>query len=188
MKHVVPFRQHPRKPSGFLPVRNATIHNLKNVSVDIPLDVLTVVTGVAGSGKSSLVRDVFARQYADRVILVDQSPVTATGRSTPATFLGFFDEIRKVMAAETGAEASLFSFNSKGGCPVCGGRGAIVTELVFMDPVTTTCEACEGRRYSQVYCLTVITGKTLWKSRTCLLPKPGTFSVNTAKSAKPWMP
>ena len=149
MKHVVPFREHPRKPSGFLPVRNATIHNLKNVSVNIPLDVLTVVTGVAGSGKSSLIRDVFARQYADRVILVDQSPVTATGRSTPATFLGFFDEIRKVMAAETGAEASLFSFNSKGGCPVCGGRGSIVTELVFMDPVTTTCEACEGRRYSQ---------------------------------------
>ncbi|MGN1414612.1 MAG: ATP-binding cassette domain-containing protein [Anaerovoracaceae bacterium] len=149
MKHVVPFREHPRMPSGFLPVRNASIHNLKNVSVDIPLDVLTVVTGVAGSGKSSLIRDVFARQYADRVILVDQSPVTATGRSTPATFLGFFDEIRKVMAAETGAEASLFSFNSKGGCPVCGGRGAIVTELVFMDPVTTTCEACEGRRYSQ---------------------------------------
>ena len=110
---------------------------------------IVVFTGVSGSGKSSLIRDVFARQYADRVILVDQSPVTATGRSTPATFLGFFDEIRKVMAAETGAEASLFSFNSKGGCPVCGGRGSIVTELVFMDPVTTTCEACEGRRYSQ---------------------------------------
>ena len=94
-------------------------------------------------------RDVFAKQYADRAVLVDQSPVTATGRSTPATFLGFFDEIRKVMAAENGVDASLFSFNSKGACPVCGGRGQIVTELVFMDPVTTVCEACEGKRYSE---------------------------------------
>lgn len=130
-------------------IRGLRQNNLKNISLDVPKGKIVVVTGVAGSGKSSLIRDAFARQYVDRVILVDQSPVTATGRSTPATFLGFFDEIRKVMAAETGAEASLFSFNSKGGCPVCGGRGSIVTELVFMDPVTTTCEACEGRRYSQ---------------------------------------
>ena len=148
MKHIVPLKQHPRIPKTCLPVRNACIHNLKNVSVDIPLDVLTVITGVAGSGKSSLIRDVFAKQYADRVILVDQSPVTATGRSTPATFLGFFDEIRKVMGQENGVDPALFSFNSKGGCPVCGGRGSIVTELVFMDPVTTVCEACDGKRYS----------------------------------------
>ena len=149
MKHIVPLKEDLRTPKGFLPVRNACVHNLKNVSVDIPLDVLTVVTGVAGSGKSSLIRDVFAKQYDDRVVLVDQSPVTATGRSTPATFLGFFDEIRRVMAAENGVDASLFSFNSKGGCPVCGGRGSIVTELVFMDPVTTVCESCEGKRYSK---------------------------------------
>ncbi len=148
MKYVEPIKAAPRTPKEFLPVRNACAHNLKNVSVDIPLNVLTVVTGVAGSGKSSLIRDVFARQYADRVVLVDQSPVTATGRSTPATFLGFFDEIRRVMAAANGVEASLFSFNSKGACPSCGGRGMLVTELVFMDPVTTVCEACEGKRYS----------------------------------------
>ena len=123
MKQSVPLKEKPRTPKSYLPVRNACVHNLKNVSVEIPLNVLTVVTGVAGSGKSSLIRDVFARQYADRVVLVDQSPVTATGRSTPATFLGFFDEIRKVMAAENGVEPALFSFNSKGGCPVCGGRG-----------------------------------------------------------------
>ena len=149
LKQNTPIKAQPRIPREFLPVRNASVHNLKQVSVDIPLNVLTVVTGVAGSGKSSLIRDVFARQYADRVVLVDQSPVTATGRSTPATFLGFFDEIRRVMAAENGVDASLFSFNSKGACPVCGGRGQIVTELVFMDPVTTICEACEGKRYSQ---------------------------------------
>ena len=142
-------KAHPRIPTEFLPIRNASLHNLKNVSVDVPLHVLTVVTGVAGSGKSSLIRDVFAKTYEDRVILVDQSPVTATGRSTPATFLGFFDEIRKVMGQANGVEASLFSFNSKGACPVCKGRGSLVTELVFMDPVTTVCEACEGSRYSQ---------------------------------------
>ena len=149
LKNNTPLKAAPRTPKDFLPVRNACVHNLKNVSADIPLNVLTVVTGVAGSGKSSLIRDVFAKQYADRVVLVDQSPVTATGRSTPATFLGFFDEIRKVMAAENGVDASLFSFNSKGACPVCSGRGQIVTELVFMDPVTTVCEACEGKRYSE---------------------------------------
>ena len=149
MKQVIPLKASPRMPKAFLPVRNASVHNLKHVDVDIPLNVLTVVTGVAGSGKSSLIRDVFAKAYADRVVLVDQSPVTATGRSTPATFLGFFDEIRRVMAEANGVDASLFSFNNKGACPCCGGRGQIVTELVFMDPVTTVCEACEGRRYSQ---------------------------------------
>ena len=161
MKEDIPIKGNPRKPENFLPVRNATLHNLKNVSVDIPLNVLTVVTGVAGSGKSSLIRDVFAKQYEDRVVLVDQSPVTATGRSTPATFLGFFDEIRKVMASENGVDASLFSFNSKGACPVCGGRGVIVTELVFMDPVTTVCEACEGKRYSKEALSYQYHGKTI---------------------------
>ena len=149
MKHTESLKEQPRTPKRFLPVQNASVHNLKHVSVDIPLNVLTVVTGVAGSGKSSLIRDVFAKQYADQVVLVDQSPVTATGRSTPATFLGFFDEIRHVIAKENGVDAGLFSFNSKGACPACSGRGQIVTELVFMDPVTTVCEACEGKRYSQ---------------------------------------
>ena len=144
-----PLNRSPRKPSGFLPVRNATLHNLKNVSVDIPLGVFAVITGVAGSGKSTLIRDVFAKQYEERVVLVDQSPITATGRSTPVTFLGIFDEIRKLIAAENATDPGWFSFNSKGACPCCGGRGVIVTELVFMDPVTTVCEECEGKRYSK---------------------------------------
>lgn len=148
LKQLTPIKEEPRRPKEFLEIQNANIHNLKNVSVNIPLNVLTAVTGVAGSGKSSLIRDVFARQYEDSVILVDQSPVTATGRSTPATFLGFFDDIRKRIAEENNENAALFSFNSKGACPVCSGRGIIVTELVFMDPVTTTCESCGGSRYS----------------------------------------
>lgn len=149
MAEKISIKDKPRIPKDFLPVRNAALHNLKNVSVDIPLNILTVVTGVAGSGKSTLIRDIFAKEYSDRVILVDQSPVTATGRSTPATYLGFFDEIRKILAKDTNTSPSLFSFNSKGACPVCKGKGVVITELVFMDPVTTVCEECEGKRYSK---------------------------------------
>lgn len=149
MKEESAVKENPRIPTEYLPVRNANVHNLKNISVDIPLGVLTVVTGVAGSGKSSLIRDVFAKQYEEQVVLVDQSPITATGRSTPVTFLGIFDEIRKIMAAQSDVDAGMFSFNSKGACPVCGGRGAVVTELVFMDPVVTVCESCGGKRYSE---------------------------------------
>ena len=149
MREKIEVKENVRIPNKFLSIKNASIHNLKNVSVDIPLNVLTVVSGVAGSGKSSLIRDVFAKKYSNQVVLVDQSPITATGRSTSATYLGFFDEIRRVMAKENNVDPSIFSFNSKGACPVCGGRGVIVTELVFMDPVTTICEACEGTRYSK---------------------------------------
>lgn len=149
MKNTIEINKNPRIPQKFLPIRNACKHNLKNVSVDIPLGVLTVVTGVAGSGKSSLIRDVFAKEYEEQVVLVDQSAITATGRSTPVTFLGIFDDIRKVIAEENHVEAALFSFNSKGACPICKGKGAVVTELVFMDPVVTVCEECEGKRYSK---------------------------------------
>ncbi len=149
MKKIIPVNTRSRKPTCFLPVRNACVHNLKHVDVDIPLGILTVVTGVAGSGKSSLIRDVFAKQHEDQVVLVDQSAITATGRSTVCTFLGFFDEIRKLFAKENDTDAAMFSFNSKGACPVCKGRGSITTELVFMEPVTTVCESCDGKRYSR---------------------------------------
>lgn len=149
LRDKISVKQDPRKPVKFLPVREAKLHNLKNVSVDIPLNILTVVTGVAGSGKSSLIREVFAKQYEDEVVLVDQSPITARDRSTPSTFLGFFDEMRKLIAEENKVDAALFSFNSKGACPICKGKGVIVTELAFMDPIVTECEACEGVRYSK---------------------------------------
>ena len=148
-RNEVSLKEKVRTPKDFLPVRNANVHNLKNVDVDIPLNVLTVVTGVAGSGKSSLIRDVFAKKYEDRVVLVDQSPITATNRSTPVSYLGIFDEIRKVMAKANDVDPSLFSFNSDGACPHCGGRGFVTTELVFMDPITTKCEVCDGKRYSE---------------------------------------
>lgn len=147
-RNEVPLKENVRIPTDFLPIKNANVHNLKNVNVQIPLNVLTVVTGVAGSGKSSLIRDVFAKQYEDKVVLVDQSPITATNRSTPVSYLGIFDEIRKLMAKKNNVDSGYFSFNSIGACPTCGGKGFVTTELVFMDPVTTKCEVCDGNRYS----------------------------------------
>ena len=161
MRQSLPVRQSPRRPSGTLPVRGACLHNLRNVDVDIPLGIMTVVTGVAGSGKSTLISKVFARQYESGIVMVDQGPITATNRSTPASFLGFFDEIRKLLAHESGKEEGLFSFNSKGACPACGGRGVIVTELAFMDPVVTECEACGGVRYNEEALACTYKGKNI---------------------------
>lgn len=149
MLQSLPVKETPRKPTGSLPVRDACLHNLKHVDVDIPLGIMTVVTGVAGSGKSTLISQVFAKQYESDVVMIDQGPITATNRSTPASYLGFFDEIRKLLARESGKPDSLFSFNSAGACPVCGGKGVIVTELAFMDPIVTECETCGGVRYNQ---------------------------------------
>lgn len=161
MRQSLPIKEKPRQPQGSLPVRGASLHNLKNVDVDIPLGIMTVVTGVAGSGKSTLISRVFARQYDSDIVMIDQGPITATNRSTPASYLGFFDEIRKLLARENGKPDSLFSFNSTGACPVCGGKGVIVTELAFMDPIVTECEACNGMRYNQEALACTYKGKNI---------------------------
>jgi len=161
LKHNIGLKENPRIPSEFLKIENANVHNLKNINVDIPLNVLSVVTGVAGSGKSSLIRDVFVKKYEDKVVLVDQGNITATNRSTPASYLGFFDDIRNVFAKENKVSSSFFSFNSDGGCPVCGGKGYIVTELVFMDPIVTKCEACDGKRFSKQALSYLYNGKNI---------------------------
>ncbi|XTZ15315.1 excinuclease ABC subunit UvrA [Micromonospora echinospora] len=137
-----------RKPTGTLPIRNAKLHNLRGVDVDFPLGVLTSVTGVAGSGKSTLVSRVFAAEYPQAIVL-DQSAVGINPRSTPATYTGVWDLVRKQFAAAHRLDASLFSFNAKGACPECKGRGTITTDLAFMDPVTVVCEVCGGTRYRQ---------------------------------------
>jgi excinuclease UvrABC ATPase subunit len=137
-----------RAPTGTLPLRNVTLHNLRDVSVDVPAGVLTVVTGVAGSGKSSLISEAFRRAHPD-AIFVDQSPIAASSRSTPATYLGLMDPIRKLFAKANGVDASLFSFNANGACEECQGRGVLITELAYMDPVTTHCESCHGRRFKE---------------------------------------
>lgn len=161
MLQSLPVKQTPRRPVGSLPVRDACLHNLKHVDVDIPLGIMTVVTGVAGSGKSTLISRVFAKQYENDIVMIDQGPITATNRSTPASYLGFFDEIRKLLARESGKPDGLFSFNSTGACPVCGGKGVIVTELAFMDPIVTECEACGGVRYNQEALACTCKGKNI---------------------------
>ena len=161
LRASLPVKQHFRRMTGSLPVRQASLHNLKNIDVDIPLGIMTVVTGVAGSGKSTLITKIFAKKYAEETVLIDQGPITATNRSTPASYLGFFDEIRRLMAEENGKEEGLFSFNSVGACPVCAGKGVIVTELSFMYPIVTECEACGGSRYSKEALACTCKGKNI---------------------------
>ncbi len=130
----------------FFRIENATANNLRDVSVKIPKGVLTCITGVAGSGKSSLVHECFVKQHPEAIV-IDQSPIGKSSRANPATFIGIFDSIRKEFAAATQTEASLFSFNSKGACTKCNGQGVLSFELHFLDAVKTVCDECEGKRY-----------------------------------------
>ena len=139
-----------RTPKGALEIRGASTHNLRDVDVDIPLGVLTVVTGVAGSGKSSLVHGSLGRQpgaAGEDVVSVDQSPIRGSRRSNPATYTGLLDPIRKAFAKANGVKPALFSANSEGACPTCNGAGVVFTDLAMMAGVSTTCEDCEGKRF-----------------------------------------
>ncbi|WP_306339961.1 excinuclease ABC subunit UvrA [Streptomyces sp. AS13] len=134
-----------RKPTGALEIRGATSHNLRDVDVDIPLGVLTVITGVAGSGKSSLVHG--SIPAGENVISVDQSPIKGSRRSNPATYTGLLEPIRKAFAKANGVKPALFSANSEGACPTCNGAGVIFTDLGVMAGVSSPCEDCEGKRF-----------------------------------------
>jgi len=134
-----------RTASQMLEVRGADTHNLQDVDVDIPLGVLAVVTGVAGSGKSSLIHGSVSGR--DGVVAIDQTPIRGSRRSNPATYTGMLDPIRKAFAKANGVKPALFSANSEGACPSCNGAGVIYTDLSFMETVATTCEECEGKRY-----------------------------------------
>jgi excinuclease UvrABC ATPase subunit len=138
-------RRH-REITGHYEIRNARVNNLKNVSVDIPKGVLTCVTGVAGSGKSSLINEVFVKAHPEAIV-IDQSPVARSIRSTPATYTGMFDHIRRDLARATGSDPALFSYNSKGACPKCKGNGFIKVEMSFLDDVSIVCDECNGRKY-----------------------------------------
>jgi excinuclease UvrABC ATPase subunit len=134
-----------REPSGALEVRGATTNNLHDIDVDIPLGVLVVVTGVAGSGKSSLINGSVSGR--DGVVTIDQGAIHGSRRSYPATYTGLLDPIRKAFAKANGVKPALFSANSKGACPNCNGAGVVYTELAIMQSVATTCEECEGKRF-----------------------------------------
>jgi excinuclease UvrABC ATPase subunit len=160
-----PFKAEPRPVRETFRLENATLHNLKGISVDVPLDVFGVVAGVAGSGKSSLM-ECFRRAFPDldRVVYISQKSIGVSLRSTPATYMDVAGDIRKAFAKAHKMKEEYFTFNGKGACPVCGGKGVIVSEMAFMDAIETTCEACGGLRYAPEalgYTLTGATGETL---------------------------
>ncbi|MFI2607644.1 ATP-binding cassette domain-containing protein [Kitasatospora sp. NPDC018619] len=140
-----PLRDTVRKPTGRLEIRGASTHNLRDVDVDVPLGVLTVVTGVAGSGKSSLIHGSIPRE--EGVVSVDQGAIKGSRRSNPATYTGLLEPVRKAFAKANGVKPALFSANSEGACPTCNGAGVVFTDLAMMAGVATTCEDCEGKRY-----------------------------------------
>ena len=145
LERRVQLKEQVRERTGSLEIRGADAHNLRRVDVDVPLGVLTVVTGVAGSGKSSLIHG--SLPAGEDVVVVDQSAIRGSRRSNPATYTGLLDPIRKAFAKANGVKPALFSNNSEGACPVCKGAGVIYTELGFMETVSTPCEECEGRRF-----------------------------------------
>ncbi|HDK7155789.1 TPA: excinuclease ABC subunit UvrA [Clostridium botulinum] len=138
---------HTRKAKEWLSIKNANLHNLKNINVDIPKGVMTVVTGVAGSGKSTLINGLLPKIYPE-TIFIDQGTIHASIRSNIATYTGIFDFIRNLFAKENNVKSSLFSFNSEGACPECKGLGVTYTDLAFMDTVISICEVCEGNRFT----------------------------------------
>jgi excinuclease UvrABC ATPase subunit len=148
-----------RTPSGALQIRGATQHNLKDVDVDVPLGVLTVITGVAGSGKSSLIHGNVPA--FDDVVVVDQSPIKGSRRSSPATYTGLLDSIRSAFAKANGVKPALFSANSEGACIACKGLGVIITDLGFQSTVETVCEVCEGTGFSDVVREYLLDGKNI---------------------------
>lgn len=156
----LPLKAEPRKAKGHLPIEHATINNLKDVSVSIPTGVLNVITGVAGSGKSSLINQTFVNKYPDAIV-IDQSAVGANSRSNPATYTGIMDIIRKSFGTANKVEASLFSFNSKGACENCQGTGYVATDLAFLDEAKLVCEICEGKRYKEEVLGYLLNGKNI---------------------------
>ncbi len=160
LKQSMPLKASVRSPRGQLSIVNANVNNLQNVTVDIPTGVLTVVTGVAGSGKSSLINQVFLRQYPE-VVVIDQSSVGTSTRSNPATYTGIMDDVRKAFASTNNVNPSLFSFNSKGACENCQGLGVIYTDLAFLQGVKSPCEICEGKRFKDDVLAYKLNGKSI---------------------------
>ncbi len=159
LDHRVTLRSQVRHPTGHVSITGAKLHNLRDVSVDVPLGVLTVVTGVAGSGKSSLIHGSLARR--DDVVVVDQSAIRGSRRSNPATYTGLLDPIRTAFAKANGVKASLFSANSEGACPRCKGLGVIYTDLAMMAGVASVCEECEGKRFTPKVLTFELRGKNI---------------------------
>jgi len=160
MKQPLQLKNDCRQPSNKLPIKDATLHNLRNVSVDIPTGVLTLVTGVAGSGKSTLINEVFLSKNPDAIV-IDQSAVGVSTRSNPATYTGIMDDVRKAFASANKVSPGLFSFNSKGACENCQGLGVVYIDLAYLDSVKLPCEVCGGRRFKEEVLEYKLNGKSI---------------------------
>ncbi|MDY7233327.1 excinuclease ABC subunit UvrA [Hyalangium rubrum] len=160
MKKYQPIKAIPRKPTGQLQLEDARLNNLQNLSVSIPRGVLTVVTGVAGSGKSSLIQGCLPKAYPETII-IDQNLARGSRRSNTATYTGILDNVRKAFAKANKVDAALFSANSKGACPDCNGLGVIYTDLAHLDPMVTVCETCEGKRFTEEVLAHRLRGKSI---------------------------
>ncbi|MEV4514812.1 excinuclease ABC subunit UvrA [Dactylosporangium sp. NPDC049525] len=160
MRHRLPLKTDIRTPTGTLTITDAHTNNLKKLTVNIPTGILTVVTGVAGSGKSSLINTAFLTQHPTAIV-IDQTAVGTSIRSTPATYTGIMDHIRTLFAKANNVPAGLFSFNSKGACPTCQGLGIIYTDLAFMEGLKSTCEECDGQRFRPEVLQHHLRGKTI---------------------------
>lgn len=148
LKHHSEIKKKIRVPSGYFPVKDASLHNLKHIDVHLPLGVLCVIAGVAGSGKSSLMEQFMRDNDSLDIVSIRQKDIGINMRSTPATYLDISDPIRNLFAKANHVSNQLFSFNSKGACPACGGKGIIVSEMAFMESIETVCELCHGSRYN----------------------------------------
>lgn len=160
LKRHLQLKQDCRQPSGKLSIQNAKLHNLQDVNVDIPTGVLTVVTGVAGSGKSTLINDIFLNQHPDAIV-IDQSAVGVSTRSNPATYTGILDDVRKAFASANKVSPSLFSFNSKGACEHCQGLSVVYLDLSFFESVKLPCEVCGGKRFKEEVLEYKLNGKSI---------------------------
>ena len=160
LKQSMPLKERFRQAKHHLTISKANLNNLQNVSVKIPAGVLTVVTGVAGSGKSSLINHAFLQQHPE-AIMIDQSAVGTSSRSNPATYTGIMDDVRKTFATANRVSPSLFSFNSAGACENCQGLGVIYTNLAFLDEVKTPCEVCGGKRFKEEVLAYKLNGKSI---------------------------
>jgi excinuclease UvrABC ATPase subunit len=160
LKDQTPIKQVFRQPAGSLTVEDAHANNLQHVTVDIPTGAFTVITGVSGSGKSSLIHQVFLKQHPDAIV-VDQSAVGTSSRSNPATYIGIMDVIRKAFAKANKVDAGLFSFNSKGACDNCKGAGFLTTDLGFLDDAKTPCDVCGGKRFKDEVLAYKYNGKSI---------------------------
>ncbi|GHO51071.1 ATP-binding cassette domain-containing protein [Ktedonospora formicarum] len=160
LQHTRPLKEIFRQAPGVLPVVHASVNNLKDISVNIPTGILTVVTGVAGSGKSSLIHEAFLKQHPEAVV-IDQTSIGTSSRSNPATYTGIMDDVRKAFATANRADAGLFSYNSKGACPNCQGLGVTYTDLGFLEGVKLPCEVCSGKRFKDEVLAYTLNGKSI---------------------------